>query len=364
MAMELPDISPPARHLLRLVRLKGMRFILLYEWMTRLPVKPAHVLTYAGLVSLKTAQMNTRVSDLAVFAQRGSRSVRRHLGELERAGLVRRRARYNGRRRTANAYDLLWHPAMPAELRGGRYVGGGTEEGDAGVSPSEDIRGLSEGTRASSQFRNAEGSDQQAGKSECVDEDLPVDVREALARAVPGQVDDCRRVVREATKALAPDQARRVSVLALRKLMARCERAQPSNPAGLLRACLLPEAMNNADAHSNACLRMREQIKSIDEQLQASRNGFSALHTMRKRALDVRTYVAQHLGVFGAEPGDIPPPCADDPELGRILSEVEQLQELVRGARERDDPTDANRAEEGLHRLERVLDELLRKRRG
>jgi DNA-binding transcriptional ArsR family regulator len=353
------------QHLLRLVRLKGMRFVILYEWMTELPLKPRVVLTYASLVSLSTARMRTRAVDVGDFVQRTPRSVRRHLGELERAGLIVRRARYEGRRRTANAYDLLWHPAMPTALKGARYVAGVTgrvDPGDTDDPDADDQRGMSP---VSTQFRNAAGSEKHASNSPVTsEEDLPEALRDALTKAAPGQVDDCLRVIREACSALDADHRRRVRLIALRRLLDRCERREPANPVGLLRACLVPDALNTVQATTETCRRLRDAIARSDTQLERARNGFALVRAMRKRALDVRTYVAQHVAAFGVEPADLPCACPNDPELAKLLAEVERLQDLVRTARERNDAAAANRAEEGLHRLERSLDQLIQRRRG
>jgi hypothetical protein len=353
------------RHLLRLVRFKGTRFVILYEWMTELPLKPPTVLTYASLVSLKTAKMKTRAADVGTFVQRTTRSVRRHLGELERARLIVRRARYERQRRVANAYDLLWHPAMPADLRGARYVADVSGQGDPSDSDREDVADQQGLSPASAQFRNASGSAEHAGNSSATLEgELPPELREALAKAVPGQFPDCLRVAHEGCAALDPDHARRVRLIALRKLIDRSERSELINPAGLLRACLVPDALNEVQAITEGCSRLRDDIARGDLRLVRARSGFAVLRAMRKRALDVRSYVAQHQAAFGTGPDDVPRPCANDPELSEILAEVDKLQELVRAARERDDVSRANAAEEGLHRLERSLDQLIQRRRG
>lgn len=353
------------RHLLRLVRFKGMRFVILYEWMTQLPVKPPTVLTYASLVSLKTANMKMRATDVGTFVQRTTRSVRRHLGELERAGLIVRRARYEKQRRVANVYDLLWHPAMPADLRGARYVAEVSGQGDPSDSAREDVADQQGLSPASTQFRNASGSAEQAGNSVAtLEAELPPDLRDALAKAMPGYLPDCLRVALDGCADLDPDHARRVRLIALRRLLDRSERSELINPAGLLRACLVPDALNEEQAITEACARLRDDILRGDVRLVRARSGFAVLRAMRKRALDVRSYVAQHKAAFGAEPDDVPRPCADDPELSAILTEVEKLQELVRVARERDDMSRANLAEESLHRLERSLDQLIQRRRG
>lgn len=133
---------------------------------------------------------------------------------------------------------------------------------------------------------------------------------------------------------------------------------------GLLHACLVPDALSEAEGTIESCRRLRDDIERGDLNLQRAKTGFAMLRGMRKRALAVRSYITQHVAVFGAAPADIPRACPNDPELTDLLGEVQRLLDLVRGARERSDVAAANQAEEGLHRLERGLDELIERRRG
>jgi hypothetical protein len=356
--------KPPhlPRHLMIPIRPKGVRYVMVCDWMTHLPISPPAVLAYATLVSFTVAHMKRRVSDVSKFCLRSSRSVRRYLGELERAGLIVRQARYTAGKRIANAYVLLWHPVMPVELKGPLHGASVTVEsvavGTQRCVTSERVAL----PRVSGQFRNAARSAEHAGNSNGASEPaLPDSVVQALAKAAPGQTDDCLRVLADACRDLDAARARSTKMLALRKLIDRCERSDVANPAGLLRACIANDAKAEVHAHIEACEGLRTAILRDDPLIERSRSGWDILRRMRKRALDVRTYEAQHMSAFGVPPEEVML-AIDYAELAEALADVARLQDLVRIARENGDAMAANRAEEGLHQLERRLDDLIRKR--
>jgi hypothetical protein len=357
--------KPPhlPRHLMIPMRPKGVRYVMVFEWMTKLPISPPAVIAYATLVSFTVAKMKKRVSDVSKFCLRSSRSVRRYLGELERAGLIVRQARYTAGKRIANAYVLLWHPVMPVELKGPLH--GAT---------SVTVEAVTAGTRrcdtsdrvalppVSVQFRNAARSAEHAGNSnEASEPALPDSVVLALAKAAPGQTDDCLRVLADACSDLEPAHAWRAKLVAVRKLVDRCQRKDVANPAGLLRACIAADAKAEFLIYIEACERLRAAILRDDQLIGGSRSGWDVLRRMRKRALDARTYEAQHESAFGVPPEEVML-AIDDAELAEVLAEVARLQDLVRFAREKGDAMAANHAEEGLHQIERRLDDLIQKR--
>lgn len=191
--------------------------------------------------------------------------------------------------------------------------------------------------------------------------DIPPALREALEKAAPAQYDDCLRVLAETTEKLPPAQAHYVRLVALRKLIQRCERGAVSNPAGLLRACIVSEAVNGLEDLTESCTRLRMDILRNDAALKSASTGFSAIRCMRKRAIEMLTYRAHHESVFGVEPTDIPAPAADDPALSAALLEVERLLDLLHAAREGGDPTKVARIQEALRRVENQLNELTRR---
>jgi hypothetical protein len=359
------NVSNLHRHLLILRPKKRGRFIVFDEWIARLPITSGAKLSYASLVSFKNAGMRTRAKDLVAISERSTRSYRRHLIEMEAAGLIVRRAQFRGGRRLENHYDLLWHPAMPVELKGATYAPGVTPRADTHdttMADTVDPVGL---TPATARIKNARELKDQAGKSPSVDVDfeLPPAVAEALRSVVKEHAPDCLRVVREACADLPPDRARRVMVNSLNRLVHRYEREPPANPPGLLRACIVPDAITAETAASDEAVRLRDELRRSDAMLVNARSGFEILRRMRKRELAVNAYVAHFGGAMAVDTEDIPALSIDEPELAELLTDVQRLQRQVRKARDVGDALAVNRIQDDLDRLERRLDQFLQKRR-
>lgn len=144
-----------------------------------------------------------------------------------------------------------------------------------------------------------------------------------------------------------------VKILALRKLIGRCERSDVTNPAGLLRACITDDALREEPTATEELARLRTELAHYDEAIPRCRSGFDVIRLMRKR--DVERRASE-----GGDDGEpVATPCADHPDLAEPIAEVARLLELLREAKERDDALAVRRVEEGLLRLENTIDEVL-----
>jgi hypothetical protein len=334
--------------------------------------------TYAALWTASRTGLSFSVEDLRMFAPVEHRSIQRHTSALEHAGLIVRWQRLGERAQLPNEYILLFHPAMPEELRGPAYTAGvllrsgadvvRRDDADVGRGHDADVGG-EDGTGDALPMTSASGDHKDHtipiqhaddATSEADGDEVPAPLREALQRAAPRQSADVFRVLREECCKLPPERRRPLQLLALRKLIQRCEIGEVRNPAGLLRGHLLSDAGEQLDGVLASCVGLRAEIADCDARITRAANGFSFQQLMRDRAAKVRAYVRLHVEVHGGEPADVPRLAVEDPGLREVVAEVERLLELTRAARLRDDGMAINQANGRLQELERTLNVLLR----
>jgi DNA-binding transcriptional ArsR family regulator len=354
------------------------RFYVVEPWMYALGLGRAEVQTYACVISFVRAHLRTGAPDIAEAVGRGERTVRRHLSAIEAAGLwvVQRRGQLRGTTymQGANSYLPLWHPAMGEALRGESYRGGhrmrvireqpprdvARHVRDTGIRELAVVPGASSLTATSPLLMNAENNCKQAGISALdTRHAVSTDLRRELDQLSPHVAADCFRVLDERLGGHEPELAKRAAALAVRKLVARVRQGNVANPAGLLRARLVDEAIDEVTEASGDHGEGAAELARLSEAVLATPSAFVAVQRMRERYNVART-VHEHR----EDAATWAPSPPGEPELAEVFGEVAKLLRCERAAIRRDDGEAKSAIGEQLIKLEPRLVQLLRKHQG
>jgi DNA-binding transcriptional ArsR family regulator len=355
-------------------KIKGP-FFSVCTWMHGLGLSRSVTNTYACVHAFTRVGMQTSVHKIAAAVRLTDRSVAKHLRTIREAGLwqVVRRCELRGTQYMlgANQYIFLWHKAMGDEWRGAPVNGGylmRSPEDEMGVprvtQVNEDLitdLPVQSGTRSLSErtalLMNSEKTSEQAG-NEWGAADLPKDLQQALQKLDPRNARDSLRVVRERCAPLPKERARAVSVLALRKLVSCIERGGVKNPAGLLRASILDETIEEVDGLERGPEGALTGLRRFDSAVANSRSGRLAIVAMRERARAIAAIREHHPDAV------VSVPCAEDPALCDLLGGVAALLARESRAVANDDGLTRSSIADQLYKLESRYDTILAKRRG
>ncbi len=378
------EVVGELRYLLVLDAAAGGLFYVIHDWMRSLGLPEPVKHTYACVLSLTRTRghIPTSARTVAKLVGKSERTVRKHFEHILSAGLweviPHNRVEGSEYRRGVNEYTFLWHPAMPAQLRGAALLGDEAVRvlGDMVPRPAGDASDTSQRdacttdppvardsiplSSATGLLSNSEELSKQAGKSKIVDLVLTPSLRAELERVLPGRVEEVLQVLRGAVDPLDPDRTKVTDILALRLLIVRMERGDVTNPIGLLRAKLIPEAEQRVVESTAFLARLRELVLAKDRALPSCRSGFAMLRLLLEREKAFGEYQTRHLELLGSEPSDVDELPAIEGRLGEAVIRAAKAQSRLKRAIQSNDGIAQNESKGVLDTTERELDKLLK----